>query len=108
MVSVDNQVSLVIPAVSLVLQKVKIPVSLLGRIPLKKTEPLPLPARLSKKTQADYLKVFNGLNVVLIGDALIRTLYRDLYKMFWFGRLLSTSDVARQNGNYPCLDGQRS
>ena len=108
MVSVDDQVSLVVPVVSLVLEKVKIPVPLLGRIPRKKIEPLPLSARFSKKTQADYLKVFNGLNVLFIGDASIRTLYRDLCKMIRFGRLLETSEAARQNGNYPCLDGQCS
>ncbi|CAF4539411.1 unnamed protein product, partial [Rotaria sp. Silwood2] len=56
--------------------------------------------------QADYLTIYNGLSVLLIGDHSIRTLYRDVAKVLKYGRLLDYNEVSRQNGKYTCMEGE--
>jgi hypothetical protein len=55
--------------------------------------------------QSDYLKIYQGLTVLFIGDNSIRTLYRDVAKVLKFGLLLDYSEASRQNGNYNCMEG---
>ena len=105
-VSVNNQVSLVIPTVSPGSgRKWKFLFPCSDQSLVRRSNHSRYLLVFSKKTQPHYLKAFTGLNILLIGDASIRTLYRDLCKMIRFGRLLKTSEANRHNGNYPCLDG---
>ncbi len=55
--------------------------------------------------QSDYLRIYNSLNVLFIGDNSIDTLYRDLAKMLQYDRLLDYNEASRPNGKYNCIEG---
>lgn len=57
--------------------------------------------------QLDYLKIYNGLTCLFIGDNSICTLYQDVSKVLKHGRLLDYTEASRQNGKYNCIEGNQ-
>jgi hypothetical protein len=57
-------------------------------------------------SQNDYLNIYKDLTVLFIGDNSIRIRYRDLCKIFKFGRLLEYTETECQNGNYQAIEGK--
>ena len=72
----------------------------LPRIPLIPEAARPLPTRI------DVQRILSNRTILLLGDASIRTLYRDLVIMLKENRLLADSEAACQNGEYRLIVGK--
>lgn len=58
-------------------------------------------------TQVDMFRIFSNLTILFVGDAQIRTLFRDFVKFFSNGHLLLTTEAAIQHGEYKELPGEQ-
>lgn len=70
----------------------------LPKIPKKPVVVVPLRDRFSMKNQEEYLQIYGGLSVLIIGDSSMRVLYLDLCTMLAKGCCLCDGDAARQRG----------
>lgn len=84
----------------------RVPVDALPKIPKKPRVVLPLYDRFSSKCQLEYMQIYDGLSVLILGDASMRVLYMDLCRMLSTGSCLSAGDAALQRGKESSMAGK--